>query len=379
MNEVYFDNASTTYPKPDEMTEFIYKFSKSQMGSFGRTNFMDTQSIINEVRGKLLDICNANKDEYFALLQSSSTEAINTYLRGIDFSTISSVYITPFEHNAVIRTLHDLNQVFKFEINYLLFDDRGNALMKNIKDQFIVNKPDLIITTHISNVIGIVIPIEEIYELSRSYNTHFVVDASQSFGIFDIDCSKSKYDAIIYAGHKTLYGPTGIGGMLLKKTRTLKPLITGGTGNDSANKEMPKLSESRYEAGTMNSLSIAGLYASLEWIEKVGRDSILQNEQETFIELIEILKKYRDINAFVFENQMNVISITHKYLSPDELGKVLLDQGIIVRVGLQCSPDAHKHLKTYPEGTVRLSISYFTSKEELRRLDEVLGELELMI
>ena len=199
-------------------------------------------------------------------------------------------------------------------------------------------------------------------------------------GLLDFNIVSSKADYVVFAGHKTLYGPLGIGGYITNKGLSLSPLIYGGTGLDSQNLNMPEVMPTKYEAGSHNIQAISGLYASLLWIRKIGISNIRKKEKETTEKLLSILDNYTNIEIVRGNNEDNnigVVSCLFDGYSSDSIGQVLSDNDIAVRTGLHCAPNAHKFMDTFPAGTVRFSISYFTTDEDLSALDDVLEYIEI--
>lgn len=369
----YFDNSATTFPKPEEVYSFMDKFYRENGVNVGRGQHKlasKANYLVEETRNLLLDIFSAkNKGVIFT---NSATEGINLLLQGREWKENSRVYISPFEHNAVTRTLHYLKDKYKLEIKTLAFDKiKIQYDMEQIKKEFLNKKPDVVICSHASNVFGIVATIEEITKESKKYGSFNFVDMCQSAGLIDLDVGNDNIDAIVFAGHKTLYAPFGVSGLIVKKDINLKPLIYGGTGVESANQNMPEIFPIKYESGSHNILAIAGLNASLKWLKSVGIENIYKKEKEILKKLVSLLKNYENIELVGYretEKQVGVVSCLFKGYASDEIGQVLSDMNIAVRTGLHCSPYAHQFFGTFPAGTVRFSISYFTSDEELEML-----------
>ncbi len=210
------------------------------------------------------------------IFSPSATIAINQVLRGLEWNNIKNVYVSPFEHNAIMRTLHSLQKENEFNINIIPFDNMTFELNKDdLRVMYSTKEPDLVIMLHVSNVTGYILPIKECHELGKKYNPINIVDCAQSLGAVKVDVKEdfSECDFIIFAGHKSLYGPFGVGGFIyLNNKIKLKEVITGGTGSDSTNLEMPNESEGFFEAGSYNVYSIAGLNAALKWIKEVGNN-----------------------------------------------------------------------------------------------------------
>lgn len=369
----YFDNSATTFPKPEEVYSFMDKFYRENGVNVGRGQHKlasKASFLVNETRKLLLEILHCkNKGVVFT---STATEGINLVLQGREWKENSIVYISPFEHNAVTRTLFHLKDRYGLKIKTLAFNkEKIEYDLEQIKADFKEENPDVIICSHSSNVFGIVAPVEKIVEESKKYGAFNFIDMCQTAGLIDLNVGNENIDAVVFAGHKTLYGPLGVSGVVMKKDIDLKPLIYGGTGVESANQNMPDIFPIKYEGGSHNILAISGLNASLKWLKNIGIENIYKREKEIFNKLISLLKTYENIEIVGYrevKEQVGVVSCVFKGYAPDEIGQVLSDMDIAVRTGLHCSPYAHEFFGTFPAGTVRLSISYFTTDDELNKL-----------
>jgi cysteine desulfurase family protein len=369
---VYFDNAATTYPKPEEVYEALDTCARNYAVNVGRGQYdlSDTASIVvSETRLQLLTLFHSLSSQ--VIFSPSATIAANQILRGLDFSKIHNVYISPFEHNAVVRTLNYLQKEYNFTINYLSVALRPFAFDLNIIEKdFAINKPDLIILNHASNVCGCVSPASDIFDLSKKSGAINILDTAQTAGIIDIFYDDWQVDYLIFAGHKGLYGPLGVAGFLMKDNfKSLKPLITGGSGFDSINKFMPTQLPSRYEAGSLNINSIAGLNSSL----KILNSNEISIRRDNELKLLLYFEEFIEQNFPEFEiigknylgERVAVSSLIHEEYSPDEIGLILNKYGFAVRTGMHCAPLAHAFLGTSPAGTARFSFGIFNTKEEI--------------
>ena len=369
----YFDNSATTFPKPEEVYSFMDKFYRENGVNVGRGQHKlasKASFLVDETRKLLLEILHCkNKGVVFT---STATEGINLVLQGREWKENSTVYISPFEHNAVTRTLFQLKDRYGLKIKRLAFNrEKIEYDLERIKVDFKEENPDVVICSHSSNVFGIVAPVEKIVEESKKYGAFNFIDMCQTAGLIDLNVGNENIDAVVFAGHKTLYGPLGVSGVVMKKDIDLKPLIYGGTGVESANQNMPDIFPIKYEGGSHNILAISGLNASLKWLKNIGIENIYKKEKEIFNKLISLLKNYENIEIVGYreaEEQVGVVSCVFKGYAPDEIGQVLSDMDIAVRTGLHCSPYAHEFFGTFPAGTVRLSVSYFTTDDELDKL-----------
>ena len=372
----YFDNASTTFPKVGDVYEKTMDIYRDLGVNFSR-NRSSKSNEANNIKKTLVEnlkiIFSSNGE---IIINSSATFSLNEILRGLEYRDIKNVYITPFEHNAVYRTIKDLQKQYDFNLNILKFNE-FDMDKDGIELQFMSQKPDLIISTHASNVFGNIIDIETIFKLGKNYNAITVLDGAQTSGLLDFSEISKLCDFIVFAGHKILYGPSGVGGYLYNnKEITLKPLLYGGTGIKSEELEMPTDMPERYEAGSPNLIGIIGLKLSTDWILEVGIENIRKEEEENHKRLIELLEEYEDDLDFkVANNSVGIVSVTSNDYTPQELGNVLESEDVYTRTGMHCSPLAHKHMGTEINGTIRFSVSYFTRDEDFEKLEEVLEEI----
>ena len=386
---IYLDNAATTYPKPEIVYKTMDKFLREKCVSAGRGSYnlsRENAKLIDDTRMLLLKLINSDK-EGEVIFTPSATISINQVLRGLEWNNIHNVYVSPFEHNAIMRTLHSLKKVYDFNVRVIPFCNLSFELDEDrLKVMFAKNNPDLLILSHISNVTGFILPIQRCHELANQYNPINIVDCSQSLGIVNVDVEGefSLCDFIIFAGHKSLYGPFGIGGFIqLSNKVTLDEVITGGTGSDSTNLDMPTDDEKRYEAGSYNIYALAGLNAALKWIFNTDINKINTKEKELTNFLIEELKKVDGIEIYLPEDidkHMGPVAFNISGLSADDVGKILdSDFDICVRTGHHCAPYIGKFLDGQAKvGTVRVSVGYFNNLDEIKRfidnIKEIVGE-----
>ena len=248
---IYLDNAATTYPKPEKVYEVMDDWNRNKAVNAGRGDYKkarEASELIAQTKDLLRNLIHAEKNAD-VIFSPSATIAANQIINGMRWESISTVYVSPYEHNAVARTLHFNSQKFGFTIKQLPIDINTLEIdIEKMKYEFSKNKPDAVFCTHISNVTGYVLPVEEIFEISKQYNCINILDTAQSLGLLDINVNQIKADVLIFAGHKTLYGPLGIGGFINLSKIKLNEFITGGTGSDSLNLDMPL--SSKFEAGS---------------------------------------------------------------------------------------------------------------------------------
>ena len=372
----YFDNASTTFPKVEAVYGKTMEIYKNLGVDFTENKSSKSEEANNIKEGLIKNLKKIFSSNGKIILNSSATFSLNEILRGLDYKKIKNVYISPFEHNAVYRTIKDLQEIHKFNLNILKFKD-FDLDKESMGLQFMSQKPDLIISTHASNVFGNIIDVRSIFKGGKKYNSITVLDGAQTSGLLDFSKISNLCDFIVFAGHKTLYGPSGIGGYLYNnKGITLKPLLYGGTGIKSEEIDMPKDIPERYETGSPNLIGMIGLKLSTDWLLEIGIKNIREREKKNYKRLIELLEEYKyDISFKIAKKNIGVVSIIKNDFTPQELANILENYNIYTRTGLHCSPLAHKHMKTDKNGTVRFSISYFTRDEDLEKLEEILEEI----
>lgn len=376
----YFDNAATTFPKPEEVYQFTDYFYRNCGVNVGRGQHKlasQASKLVQDTRMSLLSLfhCPTKK----VIFTHTATEAINLVLQGLPISDNFNIYISPFEHNAVTRVLNHLQRIYQIKIIQLAVDRKTLTYdLEKIKYQFGEHKPNWLIVSHASNVCGVIAPIQDITTLAKAYNATTIVDMSQTAGLLDTDLSGTNVDFAIFAGHKTLYSPFGVAGVISSFDIKPAPLIYGGTGVESANQDLPETLPERYEVGSPNIAAIAGLHASLQWIEITGISEIYKKEQENRHKLIAVLNEFSNIKVIktIDSQSIGVVSCVFEGYGSDSIGQILSEQGVAVRTGLHCAPYAHKYLDTFPSGTVRFSVSYFNTEEDFDILRNALEYIE---
>ena len=375
---IYFDNAATTFQKPEEVYRFMDSFYRECGVNVGRGQHKlaaQASALVAETRKLILELNHCpNKAVVFT---PSATEALNVVINSVVKKDKLNVYLSPFEHNAVVRVINHLRLSFDINIHILAFDKLAFIYdLEMIKRQFAENSPDVVIVSHASNVCGVLAPIEDICALSKTYEAKNIIDMCQTMGLIDTTLNSENIDFTVFAAHKTLYGSMGLGGFICDPNAKLEPLIYGGTGVDSANPNLPESIPERYEAGTQSLPAIAGLNAALKWMRNIGIETIYEKEQANHRRLLDVLTKYNNIKT-VFatidkDQSIGVVSCVFNGYGSDSIGQVLSNKDIAVRTGLHCAPNAHKYMGTFPAGTVRFSVGYFNMNKDFEQLEEVL-------
>lgn len=376
----YFDNAATTYPKPECVYRSMDEFYRSSGANAGRGNYKLSKSagsLIGETRELIQSLLHCPAKQ--VVFEPTETIALNLIIQGVVHDGAVNIYISPFEHNAVTRTLHHFEKEGVIKVRQLVVSDEMIYDMERIRYQFDADKPDFVIVSHASNVFGLIAPVEKIFSLAKKYNAVTLVDMAQTAGLVDLNVGLSTIDFAVFAGHKTLYGPTGISGFVMNPAMKFSPVIFGGTGYESANQDMPEDLPQRYEMGTLNISGIAGLNAALKWGRDKTIEEVWNTEQVHRQRLIDLLERYDFIKIIGNEPEcryVGIVSTVIDGISSDSAGPVFDECNIAVRTGLQCAPLAHQFMGTYPAGTVRFSVSYFTSNEDFTELEKALDYIE---
>ena len=393
MNEmIYFDNAATTYPKPEQVYQAMDDVNRHMAVNAGRGSYALAQSasaLIEETRKLILEIVKAD-DAAEVVLTASATLACNQILGGISWENVHVVYVSPYEHNAVMRALYHQKEGYGFRIEELAMDIKNLTLdISRIKYQFSTCPPDVVIMTHVSNVTGYILPFQEVLEAAEKYHPITIIDASQAFCLVPIELRSMPVDYYVFAGHKTPYGPFGIGGFVNNHARRLNTYLAGGTGSDSLNLKMPESGSSRYEPGSPNIVAIAGLKAALEMLgekESCLMDKnerireILQREQHMTEYLTEQLSKISGVRLYLpYESRehVGIVAFNVAGLQAEDVAMILdEDYHIAVRAGYHCAPLIHKYVPNVDSaGVVRASLGKFTTIDEIDSLVRAVEEI----
>lgn len=376
----YFDNAATTFPKPEEVYSYMDQFYRECGASAGRGHYslsQNTAKMVAETRSFIQELLHCPAKQ--VVFTPTATIALNIIIQGLVSAGATNIYISPFEHNAVTRTLHHFNVNQQIAVRQLSVSPDLTYDIERIRYQFDEIKPDLVIVSHASNVCGLIAPVEEIFALAKKYSAATVVDMAQTAGLVDCNIGTSLFDFAVFAGHKTLYGPTGISGFVMSPETKLPAVIFGGTGYESANQDMPDSIPERYEMGTQNTSGLAGLNAALRWNKALTINAIWNKEQEHRQRLLDLLSEYWFIKVIgnnPKQKYVGIVSCLIEGISSDSAASIFDRCGISVRTGLHCAPLAHQFLGTYPAGTVRFSVGYFTTDDDFAQLRSALDYVE---
>lgn len=372
---IYLDNSATTYPKPMLVKNRIMQSFSNFGANPGRSGYsmsIKTGEEIFACRNDISDFFHADGPEC-VVFQPSCTQAINTVLKGMLVDG-DHVVISDLEHNAVIRPLKKLVKSgisYTVAVTYPGDNDRTVASFRKA----ITPLTKLVVCTHASNVFGIRLPIARIAALAHFYGAKICVDCAQTAGIVPIDIADEKIDYLCAAGHKGLYGPMGTGILLLRSGDSVETLIEGGTGTQSREMNQPQEPPERYESGTQNISGISGLRAGVRFVNSQGIENIHVKEMRLIQYLYDRLKEIGGVLLYTerpdLRHYVPVLSFNLRGVHSEMVGEYLASRNIAVRCGFHCAPAAHDKMGT-TEGTVRVSPSIFTNKNEI---DILLGQI----
>lgn len=358
----YLDSAATSLQKPHTVSKntgwAVRHLSSPGRGSHSAS--MDASSVAFSCREAAAKLFNV-KDPTNVVFTFNATHALNIAIKSL-VRRGDKVIISGYEHNSVTRPLCAIGARVSVAASELFEPEMTlHAFERRLSDE-----TALVVCNHISNVFGYILPAERVAEVCRERKIPFVLDASQSAGVLDIDFSKIGAEFICMPGHKGLYGPQGTGLLLCKRRPDC--LIQGGTGSSSLSSDMPDFLPDRIEAGTHNMPGIAGLAAGIDFVERKGVKKILAHERELIDYTADGLSKIDGVRVFRSEFsycQSGVLSFTAEDIPCETIGEELSARGICVRTGLHCAPLAHKTAGTAATGTVRISVSYFNTMREI--------------
>lgn len=387
----YLDNAATTWPKPDVVYDSMDSFFRAfgvNPGRAGHELAVEAEKMITETRGLLAAFFNHQGDRERVVFTQNATDSLNVVLFGL-LGEGDHVVTTRLEHNSVLRPIKHLQRDRSITVTHVGRDAQGYVDPEEIRSA-ITSKTKVIVVNHASNVLGSVQDIEAIGKISRAAETILVVDTCQSAGVLPVDMEAMGIDILIFTGHKGLFGPMGIGGIIVRQDLDLPPSRVGGTGVDSISPFQPDIYPYHLEAGTVNLPGIAGLNAAQKWFAELGRSRLSQAADEVshqqacraainYIESVELDRINRLASALreldsvtVYGPKGNsprtaVLSMNIKSMPADQVGEMLdADFHVCVRAGLHCAPLVHQDECTIQQkGAVRFSPGYFSDEEDI--------------
>jgi cysteine desulfurase family protein len=377
---IYLDHAATSWPKPESVAMAVAEAIINYGANPGRGAHqlaVKASRVIMETRfmlAKLLNVKNPNDIAFTSNTTAALNMVINGYLNKGDHVIYSGI-----EHNSVRRPLEALQEAGIISITQMTMDEIGQVDLGEFEKQLKINQTKLVIVNHASNLLGTILPIEQIIDIAHEYGATVLVDVAQTIGVLPIDVKKLNADFIAFPGHKGLLGPQGTGGVYISPLIDLKPTILGGTGSQSEKKEQPTVRPDRYESGTLNTPGIAGLNESLKYIMKQDLRVLHENEWRLTQVLIKELCAIEGIHILgpkLGEDRVGIVSFVINKMDSAKLAFELDRQfGIAVRSGYHCTPLAHTCAGTLETGAVRISVGWNTTEAEVRSCVSAINQL----
>jgi len=370
MEEIYFDQAATSWPKPTEVMASMDSFQRSigaSPGRSGHSRSLDAARVVlgaREAVARLFGVA----DPLRIVFTKNATEALNLVAFGLlepgDHCITSSM-----EHNSVMRPLRAL-EATGVELSLIPCSARGELDPHEIIP-LIKPNTKAVFLTHASNVTGTIMPIAEAATIARDNGLVLCVDAAQTAGAVPIDVKEMDVDFLVFTGHKSLMGPQGTGGLYIRPgfEDQLRPLMLGGTGSRSEYEVQPDFMPDKFESGTPNTVGLAGLGAGVAFILDTGLGAIRAYEERLTGQLLDGLTALDGVRVYgpdTAHERTALVSFTLAKMSPSEAALILGDEhGILCRPGLHCAPAAHKSIGTFPEGTIRFSLGFFNTPDQI--------------
>lgn len=374
---IYMDNAATTLHKPDAVKDAVAA-AFDTMGNAGRgasDPALDASRIIYGTREKLARFFHAESPSRI-VFTANSTESLNIAIKGL-FRPGDHVITTVLEHNSVLRPLYEC-QALGTELSILGCDEKGNISYADIENAVKANTK-AVVCTHASNLTGNMIDLKRVGKITEKHGLLFIVDASQTAGVWPIDVQETGIDVLCFTGHKGLLGPQGTGGMYVKTDVHIRPLLSGGSGIDTYNPRHPSQMPAALEAGTLNGHGIAGLGAAISCLEETGLDVIRSKElslMRRFYEGISCIPGIKVYGDFSTQNRAAIVSFNiGNYDSSEVSDELNVEYGIVTRPGAHCAPLMHRALGTVGQGAVRFSFSHYNTEEEVDAAIRAVEEL----
>ncbi|MBP7737683.1 MAG: aminotransferase class V-fold PLP-dependent enzyme [Spirochaetes bacterium] len=376
---IYLDNAATVFPKPDAVLNKMLDIYRQWGVSPGRGGYdlaVMASDMVMDVRKQLCRFFGSDDPER-VIFASNASDALNLIIQGM-IEPGCHVVSTRLEHNSVLRPLHHFQEKGVLAYDLVESDGEGRIDPEDIARAI---KPEtvMVIVNHASNVTGTIQDAEAIARVCRYHEVPLILDAAQSAGLVPIRMKEWGVSALAFTGHKSMMGPSGIGGLVFAGDVDIRGTRFGGTGIDSKSLVHTQAFPHRLETGTPNFLGIIGLGAGLEHAERLGIDDIRNREVELAKHLSQGLREISAVRMrgpSGWDKRLGVTLATVENMDPDDVGAILDgDYGIAVRTGLHCAPLAHRDLKTFPQGGVRFSIGPFNTINDIDAAISAMAEI----
>jgi cysteine desulfurase family protein len=362
---IYLNNAATTWPKPPEVLEAVRQSLALPVFGSGRTTGSQGEDYITLAREALASLLAADPPEHVVFTQNA-TDSLNLLIQGFLAGKEAGCHVitTALDHNSVLRPLYELERQHCIRLTVLSVED--GAVSPESVEAAITSDTRLMVTAHGSNVLGSVQDISRIGEVLHEHGVFFIVDGAQTAGHIPINLRKLPADAYVFTGHKGLFGIPGTGGFYLQDPESVAPVRYGGTGTDSFLLTHPRGMPERFESGTHNHPGLAALAAGASYVASVGVTAIMEKAERQTAFLIRELKEEPNITVYNASPSLPIVSFNIRGMENDDVGFILARAyGVVARTGLHCAPLVHRAIDG-GKGSVRLSLSWFTTDEECR-------------
>jgi cysteine desulfurase/selenocysteine lyase len=376
---VYLDNAATSFPKPREVLERMIDLYAAKGVSPGRGGYdlaLEAEEMVSAARRRLCRFFGGD-DPARVIFASNATDALNLVIQGL-VKPGGHVVSSELEHNSVLRPLHHLRGKGLIDYDLVPFDARGFIDPGDVARAIRPNS-QFVILTHASNVLGTIQPVEAVGAICRQRGIPLIIDTAQSAGVVPINLSAWGASAVAFTGHKSLFGPTGIGGLVLSRGFDVQTTRFGGTGIESQDPVHTQTYPHRLEAGTINFMGILGLMAGMDYLDSQGMEAIAQNEGTLARRLWQGLAQIPRVKLYGtdrLDQRLAVILANVEGMTPADVAAILDgDFGIATRSGLQCAPLVHQRLGTGKAGGVRFSLGPFNTSEDIDLVLEAMGKI----
>jgi len=377
---IYFDNAATSWPKPEETLRAMEHYLLKIGGNPGRSGHrlsLEAARIVLKAREAVAELFGI-EDALQVVFTKNATEALNLATRGL-LHPGDHVITSSMEHNSVMRPLRTLEKE-GVDLTVIPCSPAGELDPADLSPALRPNTRAIYLTSA-SNVTGTLMPLAEVGRIAHENGLIFCVDAAQAAGSFPLDVTDLGIDLLAFTGHKSLYGPQGTGGLYIRKAleKEIFPLMTGGTGSRSEFEEQPDFLPDKFESGTANTVGLAGLEAGVRYVLARGVTQIRAEEVHLTGLLLDGLKTIPGVTLFgpdSLSRRIAVVSFMIQGLSPAEVALALDEEdNIMSRPGLQCAPSAHRTIGTFPVGTSRFSLGAFNTAVQVHTALEAVSRL----
>ena len=376
---IYLDNAATTWPKPESVYKALDEFARNAAANPGRSGHrmaVAAEAKITEARARVARLLNAESPDR-VVLTLNATDALNIAIKGV-LRPGDHVVTSVLEHNSINRPLAALEQSGAISVTRVPAQEDGSLSVDSVRAA-LTPITRLVAVTHGSNVLGVVNDAAALGAAAIEHGALLLLDASQTAGVVPIDVQASQVDLVAFPGHKGCFGPMGTGALYVRSGLALRAFREGGTGFGAESELQPEAMPFHLEGGTPNAHGLAGLAAGLEFVEREGVEKIGAHERDLALRFAEEARRIPGVTVWSAKSpakQIGPVSLSVRGRDPQSIGALLDERhGIASRPGLHCAPGTHRHLGTFPAGTVRFSFGYFNTAADVDAASRALAEI----